>query len=125
MEKVIWALPFPSTAMLDSPLMQKLLGKKLDVSFSLQEDETEETRKFLLSYSGVEAFKWTYLTSCSREMINSAYDKLVDCGDTEWLQECQEISARVDRPRELHHYRIFFDDGPCIEVIGEGVSVVE
>ena len=105
--------------------MQKLLGKKLEVSFSLQEDEAEAARKFLLSYSGVEAFKWTYLTSCSQEMINSSYDKLVDCGDTAWLQECAEIAARVDKPRDLHHYRIFFDDGPCIEVISEAVSVVK
>lgn len=105
--------------------MQKLLGKKLEVSFSLQDEETEETLSFLLSYSGVEAFKWSYLTSCSHEMINSAYDKLVDCGDTAWLRECRDISARVDKPRDLHHYRIFFDDGPCIEVIGEGVSVVK
>lgn len=122
---VVWTLPLPSTTMVSSPSLQKLPRRELALSFALQEEEDSEPRSFVIAYSGVASFKWTYLNSCTEGMIHAAYDKLIDCGSTEWLKECQEISSRVDSPKDLHHYRIFFDEGPCFEVVGESVAVTQ
>jgi hypothetical protein len=123
MRQVIWTLPLPSTAVVEHPSLKQLPGRELELLFALQEEEDEEPRRFRIRFRGVESFKWTSLTSCSEEMITSAYDKVIDCGDSGWLQECREISSRVGAgTKELHHYRIFFDEGPCFEVIGESVS---
>lgn len=109
--------------MVEYPKLTQLLRREVELSFAVQDEEDEEPRRFRLKYSGVEALKWTYLTSCTEEMIKSAYDKLIDCGATAWLEECRDISMRVGgREKVLHHYRIFFDDGPCFEVVGESVS---
>lgn len=120
MNKVIWSLPMPSANLMEAPLLQRLPRKVLVATLVFQEESEE---RFVIHFCGVEAFKWTSLSSCKKEMIDSAYDKLIECGQTEWLLECQEISARVEKPKSLHHYRIFFDEGPCLEVIGESVSV--
>jgi hypothetical protein len=123
MSQLIWTLPLPSTAVAVHPTLKQLPRREVELSFALQKEEDEEPQQFRLRFSGVESFKWTYLTSCSEEMIKSAYDKLIDCENTDWLQECKKISARVGSGlKALRHYRIFFDEGPCLEVIGESVS---
>jgi hypothetical protein len=122
MKKEIWALPFPSSCLDIEPTILELPRRELELSFSLYDDD-DQSCKFVVKYFGVEGFKWTYLTSCDIEMIQSAYDKLIDCGDTEWLISCQEISTRMGKKEELHHFRIFFDDGPCLDVISVGVAI--
>jgi hypothetical protein len=121
--QTIWTLPSPSTGVIEYPTLKQLPRKELELSFALQDAEDDARRRFRLRFSGVEAFKWTSLTSCNEEMIKSAYDKLIDVGQSDWLRQCSEISARVGSgPKALHHYRIFFDDGPCFEVIAESAS---
>ena len=80
------------------------------------EDGGEERLK--LVFEGVEAYKSTYLTSCSAEMFNIAYGKLVTLGATPWLGEVLKSRAEaIQSSTELQHLMICFDDGPCYEVI--------
>lgn len=123
MSETIWRLPQPSTSVVEHPTVTRLPRKELALSFALQSEDQEEPVRFRILFSGVESFKWTSLSSCSEVMIKSAYDRLVDCGNTPWLEECATISARVlGSTRRLSHLRIFFDDGPCFEAICEGAS---
>jgi hypothetical protein len=59
---------------------KQLPRKELELSFALQKPEDEAPERFRLRFTTVEAFKWTSLTSCTEEMIKSAYDKLIDVG---------------------------------------------
>ena len=69
-------------------------------------------------FDGVEAYKCTYLTSCSAEMFNIAYGKLVRLAATPWLNEVLKSCAKTSQAsKELQHLMICFDDGPCYEVI--------
>ena len=77
------------------------------------EGEREIFEQNFLSFGGTEAFKTTYLTSCTTEMFSSAYGKLVDLGSTHWLKE---LSVRSKKPN-LRHLMICFDDGPCHEIV--------
>jgi hypothetical protein len=105
------------------PCIREMGYRSHELGFSIM-DEEEEKHKYLIKFEGVEAYKCIYLTSCSVEIIKTAYDKLVDCGRSNWLIESEEISERVSGlKKELHHYRIFFDEGPCYELICEKVSI--
>ena len=66
---------------------------------------------------GVEAFKCTYMTSLTVEMIESAYDKLVDVGESDWLRASRNVNCATGTPASLKHLRICFDDGPCYEFL--------
>ena len=119
----VWELPFPSTGILEGPEFKNMGGRELRLTLSLQGEEETDEVNCGLQFSGAEAYKCTFLTSCNEGVIRSAYDKLTDCGTTEWLREVQDISDRVGIDKKsLHHYRIFFDEGPCYEVICEKVS---
>ena len=78
--------------------------------------------KNTLLFEAVEAFKCTYQTSCTAEMFNTAYGKLVCLGATQWFAEIQKANSDGS-PSELMHLMIVFDDGPCYEFICTGFRV--
>lgn len=125
MIKTIWTLPIPSTNVVGEPNTRVIKYRDHELKFSLMDDEGE-TYKYLINFLGTEAYKCTYLTSCTVEMITTSYDKLIDCGQTNWLVKTEEISERVSgSKKELHHYRIFFDEGPCYEFICEKALICQ
>jgi hypothetical protein len=113
----IWRLPVPTTALLAEPVFTQLLGRKCEISFDI-EGESGEPKKVSLLFDGVEAYKCTYLTSLTVEMINVAYGKTVQLGMTPWLTKSLESTRKFGVvPKEFHHLMICFDDGPCYEFI--------
>jgi len=116
MSETLWKLPVPASALLRSPAFAPLPKRQCELSFPIESDEGE-TRVALL-FEGVEAYKCTYLTSCSAEMFNTAYGKLVRLGATAWLSEVLKVYSKSSQtPKELQHLMICFDDGPCYEII--------
>jgi hypothetical protein len=90
--------------------------RQCELSFHIEADDGE-TRVGLL-FEGVEAYKCTYLTSCSAEGFNTPYGKLVRLGATAWLNEIMKVYSNASQaPKELQHLMICFDDGPCYEII--------
>jgi hypothetical protein len=60
-------------------------------------------------------------------MIRAAYGELVDLGESQWLSEISQkvkgYYAKIKKPpRMLKHLAIYFDDGPCFEIICVGFS---
>lgn len=77
----------------------------------------EDARAVKLLFDGVEAFRCTYHHACTLEMIK-AYDKVIDRGETEWLNSIKlRLAEYNDSTTELRHLMIYFDDGPCYEFI--------
>lgn len=125
MVTIVWTIPIPSTNIVSEPSNRVIEYRGHKLEFSLI-DEEGATYEYSITFLGTEAYKCTYLSSCTVEMIQTSYDKLVDCGETDWLIEAKEISGRVSgSKKELHHYRIFFDEGPCFEFISERISVCQ
>jgi hypothetical protein len=119
MSDTLWKLPVPATAVLGSPVFVALTKRQCELSFHIETDGGQ-TRVGLL-FDGVEGYKCTYLTSCSKEMFNTAYGKLVRLGVTVWLDDVMKVYARASQaPKELQHLMICFDDGPCYEIICVG-----
>lgn len=87
------------------------------------EEEGGPVRNTLL-FEGVEAFKCTYLTSCSAEMFNVAYGKLAGIEGSRWLDEMKNTGG-PSCASELRHLMICFDDGPCYEFVCTGYKAFE
>ena len=66
-----------------------------------------------MSFQRVEAYRCTYLTALTAEMIRTAYGQLVDLGHTAWLTEL--LGDHSSPIENIRHFMICFDDGPCYE----------
>lgn len=123
MNRVLWKMPVPSSALTRGPSFVVLMKRQCELSFWI-EDEAGE-KKIGVVFDEVEAFKCTYMTARSVEMINTAYDKLVQIEGSQWLAEvkanCADYYAKRQATRkDLEHLMICFDDGPCYEIVCGG-----
>ena len=124
MNKILWKMPEPATAIIRGPFFKVLPKRQCEISFSI-EGEGGGEKWLVLGFDGVEAFKSTYLTSLSSidmELRRQAYGTLISIDESPWLKKVKEsyanycVSARL-APKELLHLMITFDDGPCYEFI--------
>lgn len=129
MTQTLWTLPVPATALLEGVAFQKLLGRTCTLIFKY-EDEDDSIVQMSLLFEHVEAFKCTYLSACTVEMVEMAYGKVVDVGSTGWLTavQVQADSYAASYGQDvvgLKHLMIYFDDGPCYEFICRAFHVEE
>jgi hypothetical protein len=62
----------------------------------------------------VSGFEFLGEELCGPEQLE-ALDKLLEVRDSPWLKKAQE--SRRFGPGQPHHYRIYFDDHGCYEVL--------
>jgi hypothetical protein len=103
--------------LLKGPDFCVLPKRQCEISFHIEGGNREALRVGLV-FEGVEAFKCTYLTSCTAEMFSMAYAKLVRLGETPWLSELLKTYVPGSQTaNQLQHLMICFDDGPCFEIV--------
>ena len=119
----LWILPVPSTALLGSGAVFEIRSKR-DVAIRFAYEAKDDSRlEEALVFHGVEAFKCIYYLARG-EFARKAYDKLVDCGRTAWLDEISEnLRRNAGSPEGLLHLMINFDDGPAYEFLCRSYSV--
>ncbi|MGF6243464.1 hypothetical protein P3T42_005228 [Paraburkholderia sp. GAS38] len=120
--KELWQLPVPASSLLTSPEFVVLPRRECELRMSI-EGEDGEPASLSLRFVGVESFKCTFMTSCTPDMFNLAYGRLISL-DANWLDEIRR-SGRKDQStiEALQHLMITFDDGPCYEIICRSWSV--
>ncbi|WP_298252199.1 hypothetical protein [Bradyrhizobium sp.] len=126
MNQLLWELPVPSSSQTKGPTLNVLVGRECEIAYYIETDDGD--RKEALIFEGVEAFKTTYMTARSVDMIEMAYDRLVRIEASPWLAETTKNSdpyyqSREGEARKLQHLMICFDDGPCYEFICAGFKV--
>lgn len=112
----LWMTPSPSSGFLEGVAF-KVLPRRTCVLAFQYEGASGGWDSCELRFRDVAAFKCTYLPALPAEAIQSAYDKLVDVGSSEWLSEANLIRATAGKATPLRHLRICFDDGPCYEFL--------
>jgi hypothetical protein len=129
MTTTLWTLPIPSTAIDDGPHFSERMGREVSLEMTHESDplntdygndsrgDTAREVRTTLTLEGVEAYKCSYMTACTDAML-PAYDRLIDCGDTDWLRDVSaENTRQMYSPEGLRHLMIYFDDGPCYEFV--------
>lgn len=108
----VWELPCKSQEFQASPsLIQR--GDRLELVYDY-ETESGQYQHATITFRGVEAFFFTSFESCSPDQV-AAYDRVVAIRASEWLKQLR--SRRAIEESLARHYRIFFDDVGCYEVI--------
>jgi len=121
----LWKLPEPATALLRDPVFNVLIKRQCEIVLFFEGNGDEERRLSLL-LDGVEAYKCTYLTSCTADMFDSAYGKLIRLEETPWLIDLLDTYKKGRQSKStLQHLMICFDDGPCYEFICVDFSIIE
>jgi len=115
----LWHTPSPSSGFLEGVALQILPHRVCVLSFRY-EGANAGWEKGELRFLEVAAYKCTYMGALTVEMVESAYDRLVDMGSTQWLLEAITAQAARGGSAPLRHLRICFDDGPCYEFICTG-----
>lgn len=123
----LWETPIPSSAFQQGVVLIQHPKRRLSLNFEYENSEYQLTKGQLVFYDVI-AYRVIYLYGLTGEIINSAYDKLIDLGDTDWLKEIKKASNHKFKEKGLDgnikHYRICFDDGPCYEFICVSFEVV-
>jgi hypothetical protein len=111
MEEVVWSLPAPSQEFMQGPHILISPGK-----VTLRWDFESESGGYEWSsaeFVGVEAAKFTAHGSCTPDQVR-AYDRLVKVEPSDMLG-----SLRGAGPKFLQHFRIYFDEVGCLDVVAE------
>jgi hypothetical protein len=111
MEQVVWSLPAPSQEFMHGPGILVTPGK-----VTLRWDSETETGAYEWSsadFTGVEAVTFTAHSSCTPEQAR-AYDRLVKVDPSDLL-----ATLRGAGPKFLQHFRIYFDEIGCLDVVAE------
>lgn len=116
--KIVWKLPCASQEFMESPTANLAAGD-LSISYDF-EQEDGEYGKSAINFNGVESFNFTLFETCKPEQVD-AYDKLLEIEDSALLAEHQ--SRKIEQEEDLRHYRIFFDEIGCYDVLAKGLSV--
>ena len=106
-------LSFPSSQRLSARLEHQQKRQSI-VTISDSDSDIEERFEF----SGIAALTLTYHDACTKEMV-CAYDQLVEIDESLWLREIKKNYTGTTPEGQLHHYRIYVDDGPCFDFICE------
>jgi hypothetical protein len=110
----VWPLPHLSQEFVDGPKLRRELGERLVIAYDYEQRgggyAWEE-----LAFDGMIAFSFTEHRYCTAEQYH-AYDVLQEVSDSGWIARLR------DAPSGVKHYRIYFDDIGCYEVLASGFT---
>ena len=117
MKTIILKLPFSSSAFMNGISFRDLPNRGTSFDFSY-ENELGEFVSGCIVFAGAVSIRITYFPAITGEMIVDSYDRIVDMGMTrELIEVSAAISKNGKRELSLKHYRVCFDDGPCLDII--------
>lgn len=108
----VWHLPSPSQEFRSYPEISQD-SDTISIGYDFETTSGEYARE-AMTFTGVTAFHFTSAPSCTPEQIES-YDTLVEIRDSSWSKTLSKV------PYDRRHFRIYFDDLGCYEVLGQRV----
>ena len=111
MDELIWTLPVRSQEFDQGPQVLISSGR-VTVRWDAESESGEYTWSSA-SFVGVEDVEFTAYASCTPEQAQ-AYDRLMKIEPSDKL-----VALRGSASKSLQHFRIFFDEAGCLDVIAE------
>ena len=121
MNSILWQSPKPSSGFLKGTSVQLRPKREIAITFEF-EGEDEEVYSGELIFSEVVHYRTTFLAALSAEVIQEAYDRVVDVGNSRELQEIVFAIHANGRQADVRHYRVCFDDGPAFDFVASSFS---
>ena len=111
MTRTMWQLPCKSQEFNEGPIIRPSSGQ-ITIAYDF-ETETGDYAWEEVTFTGVAAFRFTAARYCTADQV-SAYDNLQVIEESHWIDDLS------DPPVDARHYRIYFDDVGCYEVLASG-----
>lgn len=112
MSTIVWRLPCRSQEFDQGPKLRQDPGDQLAIAYDFEGESGAYSWDEII-FTGVVGFRFTAARYCSDDQVG-AYDKVETVSSSSWA------SGVPDAPPGLEHYRIFFDDVGCYEVLATG-----
>lgn len=112
MSTTVWQLPCMSQEFDQGPKLRQDPGDQLAIAYDFEQESGEYGWEELI-FTGVVGLRFTAARHCSEEQVG-AYDKVVAVSGSAWAADVR------DAPPGLRHYRVYFDDAGCYEVLATG-----
>lgn len=112
MTTTIWQLPCKSQEFDQGPCVRQDPGDQLTIAYDFEQDSGDYAWEEIV-FTGVVAFSFTAARYCTDDQV-AAYDKVEAVSGSTWA------AGVPDPPPGLQHYRIYFDDAGCHEVLATG-----
>ena len=117
---VVWELPCKSQEFEAAPsLVQQ--GDRVDLVYDYETPEGPYAQA-KMTFFGVEAYAFTSFESCTAEQV-VAYDRVLAIRPSPWLAELRK--RRVHESILSTHYRVFFDEIGCYDIIASDFRAPE
>ena len=119
--KLIFKLPVASTFLFQGPKLVELPRRNYALVCEFESDNVSNVERLVLFFEQTEAVRVTFHNSCDSYLIQNAYDRVINLGKTEWLQEIRRRNAHDEKLLEgLKHFALYVDDGPTFEFVCAG-----
>lgn len=112
MSTTVWRLPCKSQECDQGPVLRQDVGDQLVLAYDFERESGEYGWEEIV-FTGTVAFTFTAARHCSAEQVG-AYDRIETVDRSAWARGVPNV------PPGLRHYRIFFDDVGCYEVLATG-----
>jgi hypothetical protein len=104
----VWKLPCRSQEFNEGPLLRPG-PDRLAIAYDC-ETESGDYAWDEMTFTGLVAFTFTAAEHCTPEHV-AAYDEVQEVLDSQWGTNLRGVDPNV------HHYRMYFDDVGCYEVL--------
>lgn len=112
MSTIIWQLRVMSQEFDRGPRLRQDPGDQVAIAYDFEQESGDYGWEEML-FTGVVGLGFTAARYCSEDQIG-AYDKVEAVSGSRW------VAGVPDAPIGLRHYRIYFDDIGCYEVLATG-----
>ena len=112
MSTTVWQLPCMSQEFDQGPKIRQDPGDQLAIAYDFEQESGQYGWEEMV-FTGVVGFSFTASRYCSQEQV-SAYDRVEAVAGSAWA------AGVSDAPPGLQHYRIYFDDVGCYEILATG-----
>ena len=112
MSATVWQLPCKSQEFDQGPMLRQDPGDQVAIAYDFEQQSGEYGWEEML-FTGVISLRFTSSRYCSEEQVG-AYDKVEVVDGSAWS------AAVLEAPLDLQHYRIYFDDVGCYEILATG-----
>lgn len=108
----VWQLPTRSQEFEKGPRIRQDTDERFVIAYDFELENGAYGWEELI-FIGTVAFCFTASQHCTTDAVD-AFDRLLDLGRTDWLKTIHQA------PSDVRHYRIYFDDVGCYEVLAAG-----
>src|SRR4051812_11773369 len=116
----IFKLPVPATSLSKSPELRQGPDRISEIVCTYDDDQTSDVVCLSLQFVNRYGLRLTSSYACDVALIDSAYAKVVDLGESAWLKKIKSnLMANATMTIDLRHLAIYFDGDFLLEFVCE------